>query len=633
MVYANLNTGDRLENERQFRSWSGSSEFGKISGELAILTGNRFQRAIAPFLRVLFPGIIEAPNLDKIDRAGLDYVVWSEEYIFPVGVQAKGWEVSADKLGYSQIRQCDESLAALAKRKDIEVGKYVFIHNRDSRSRGFREGIDVLKRKYVGGQIGEIEFWDRRDFLNKVFDAVKYKLIDSLYNDARRKFALGLDLVQSLVSVDPIKIVPLASRLAKADQHQLTFEGQLTELYEDPAKVILAEDETTELILLIGEFGYGKSTAVLRALALSETPLLFVQGASLNKSLTSTNDFLAKCFEEAKLLHQFYDDDVLLLSRIVRAVAFYLFSTRVIKTRLVIDCLDESPLLTRSDGFQTLFNWLKDLDVPIVLTLRAEMWYARKESFLFSQGIKSKTNKGRSQQFRLIELLPWNDEQILRLTDEYHDRAENDEEKMRLVQFRELVISHRYSEIYGDIPRRPLFLHIVLSSVISSGIPDGCLGKARLFRKWILDKVRRDTYNPLSHGGVNRVSLMDSFSIEQTLEYSWKIMTIAAGEMVQIFEGEKELVETCCLNNVIRKTGLNLELINVLGVFLNSLLLPVNREMPFEKVRVRFAHRACQEFFLAWHILDSEGTCFEEEFPVSVQEWVSALKKENVWRK
>ena len=117
MQKGKLNTGDRLEGELQLRSWSGSSEFVKISGELAVLTGNRFQRAIAPFLRVLFPEIIEVPNLEKIDCAGLDYVVWSEKYSFPVGVQVKGWEVSAEKLGANQIRQCDDSLAALARRK------------------------------------------------------------------------------------------------------------------------------------------------------------------------------------------------------------------------------------------------------------------------------------------------------------------------------------------------------------------------------------------------------------------------------------------------------------------------------------------------------------------------------------
>lgn len=101
--------------------------------------------------------------------------------------------------------------------------------------------------------------------------------------------------------------------------------------------------------------------------------------------------------------------------------------------------------------------------------------------------------------------------------------------------------------------------------------------------------------------------------------------------MIQFYNDKMELLETCSFATVIQEVGLARESVNDLGVFLNSLLVPVRKGMPFERQKVRFAHRAFQEFFLAWHLLDEGAPYSSSELPVSVLEWLQTLKTEGVW--
>ncbi len=230
-------TTEKKEKEKSDRSWGGSSEFSNFSGSLGMSSGNDFQRAIAPFVRVIFPSLAETPNLDHLDTAGLDYVIWSDDYTFPVAIQAKGWQVSAEKLGYSQIQQCKKSLLSLKKRKDVHVTRYIIIHNRDHRSEIFRKGIEALIQEHTIEKTADhIEVWDRRTLLNKVFNSMHDRLLVALSKDSKRRAALGLDLIQSIGGLTPVTNVPLSSVLAKTDQFQLTLNERTSRLFSDPAK-------------------------------------------------------------------------------------------------------------------------------------------------------------------------------------------------------------------------------------------------------------------------------------------------------------------------------------------------------------------------------------------------------------
>lgn len=611
------------------RSWGSSGDFTHISRELAALSGNKFQRAISPYLRAIFPGIIETPNLDHLDRAGLDYVVWSEKYQFPVAVQVKGWEISAEKLGYSQVKQCEKSLLSLQEREDISVEKYIILHNRDHRSKTFRTKINALIKKHnKEGTAPKIEIWDRRTFLNNVFDSMKRKLLVALKEDAQRRSALNLDFIQSANNILPITDLPLSSIMAEANQYRLVQRRPHSEKIADPAQLILAEDEETELVLLTGEFGYGKTTAVRRALKMTDAPILYVPGASLDKTLSSTKDFLSTCLEETEFFDQFIDKNIESLKRVARAVALYLFSTRSSYLRLVIDGLDESPVLARPEGFQSLFNWLKDIDIPVVLTLRTEMWNARIEAFQLSHGMKAEKDKTRNQKFRLIKLLPWDDDQIIALTDRHIKNSNNETEQEHLKAFHKLVKNGNYTTMYGDIPRRPLFLQMILSSIANHGLPNKEIGKGTLFYNWIIDKIRRDITNPMSHGNEGRISLQKDDTPGQTIRKSWEVMITAAGQMTQQHDDQLELTETCTFDDILDAMPTQRHDINDLGLFLNSLLLPANKSSPINKMKVYFAHRSFQEFFLAWHILTSPEEFNNQVLPSSVQDWITTLQNE-----
>lgn len=604
---------------------------GKLYGELVVLSGNDFQRKIAPYLRAIFPGIIEAPNLKHIDNSGIDYVQWSDDYHFPVVVQVKGWEVSADNLGDSQIKQCEKSLLSFHSRTDMHAARYIIVHNRDHRNSVFRESLFALLNDYREKGIAEnIEVWSLHDFINIVFDAILKRLLHALKKDAQRRFELGLELVKYHGEIEPICRVPISSQIASTDQYKLLLKENVDVKLADPTELILSKDLGTELVLLIGEFGYGKSTAVLRALGKSPTPILFVQGAMLGNALSSTNEFLVRCIDEANVLGDVLNEDALLLTSIVSSVAKYILSTDALRIRLVIDGLDESPLLTRSDGFQTLFNWLKDITVPVVLTMRSEMWNARKESFRVSQYMVSKRDNPRIKRFKLIELFPWSDEQIMQLTLKYCDQVVGVLERERLLRFYDLVESGKYSAIYGDIPRRPLFLHLVLDSVKNTGVSGRQIGRGALFRDWILYKIRRDMENPIAAGGVGRLLMISNYSVDENISTVWDVMVTAAGVMVEMTESQIQLIDAYKLKDIILELGLQNVEQSDLGLYLNSLLVPLSKKYPLESVFVRFAHRAFQEYFLAWYILESKKQSIVFQYPLSVREWVQTLENENI---
>lgn len=614
------------------RSWSGTTDYSRLSNELGILARNDFQRKIAPFLKIVFPDIIEAPDSKHIDNSGIDYVCWSDDYNFPVAVQSKGWEVAAERLGNDQVNQCEKSLLSLEKNTNIRVERYIIVHNRDHRSLKFRRKINDLIAKYEAkdNNIGKIEVWSRREFLNKVFDEVSGRLLNALMNDAQRRLKVGLDLMMAHGAINPITFVPVSSQIARTDQFRLLIDDDVAVNLKDPARLILSEDHGAEIVLLIGEFGFGKSTTVLRALANSSTPILFIHGATFASSLSSTNEFLAKCIEDANVLNELSIENSAVLSLISRSVTKYLLSTKSLDIRLVIDGLDESPLLARRDGFQTLFNWLKDVNVPVVLTMRSEMWHARREAFSVSQYPMSGKDKPRVKKFRLIELMMWEDAQILDLTKQYCQSNIEDVERKRLMSFYDLVKNGKYEEIYGDIPKRPLFLHLVLSSVMVKGLPDLKQGRGRLFRDWILYKVRRDLANPIAVGGKGRVPINPNYSIDETIPVAWKVMVVAASQMLQVQDSQIELLDRCSLDNIMRKMDMTRGDYDDLGLFLNTLLVPVMKGLPYESIMVRFAHRAFQEFFLAWHVLDLRSEEMIDQYPLSVQEWIDTLRFERL---
>lgn len=191
----------------------------------------------------------------------------------------------------------------------------------------------------------------------------------------------------------------------------------------------------------------------------------------------------------------------------------------------------------------------------------------------------------------------------------------------RLGDLLQLFSSGDYASVYGDIPRRPLFLRFILDTVADQGIHK--VGRAELFEEWARLKVTRDLTNPLRWSSKGRAPIVSSVEgLDATIELAFVAMECAAAGMVDVKDGTITLLASCSLGDI---TGCDPRLASIVdptGLFLNSLLLPVGARSAPAPLRIRFAHRAFQEFFLARHYSQQPGRRPAVPLPDSVLMWL-----------
>ncbi len=119
---------------------------------------------------------------------------------------------------------------------------------------------------------------------------------------------------------------------------------------------------------------------------------------------------------------------------------------------------------------QRLANCLRDFTVPVVLIARSEFWSLRKADFANAIGDVARIAEPRRFRMKMVELLPWSNRQIATLAQRYRSMVTAPGEQSRLDEFCALVLSDAYETIYGDIPRRPLFLAMLLGWVRDFGL-------------------------------------------------------------------------------------------------------------------------------------------------------------------
>jgi hypothetical protein len=133
----------------------------------------------------------------------------------------------------------------------------------------------------------------------------------------------------------------------------------------DPVTVL--ENSTEPLRLLLGEFGYGKTTAAARAAEKSGNRMLLLPGARLPVDMVSSRQILA-----AALVHDLQVGPLDVSTPELRPL-FELGSEQLLGSpdagvTLVVDGLDESPLAARRGGAGDFFNALQYVRVPVVIT-------------------------------------------------------------------------------------------------------------------------------------------------------------------------------------------------------------------------------------------------------------------------
>jgi CHAT domain-containing protein/NB-ARC domain-containing protein len=604
------------------RAWTGKHEYAHLSGDMAAGDDETFRKIALALLRLIWspPG---EPQDDSgfLPRNGGWLLQGGSSSVF---IDLLTFPEPPESLGAPQVRRIGDAIDRFL-RAGIAADGYLLLHNADLRSRTFREGIDAELRR-LAGRVARAECWGRQRLLRDAFNA----MTDHALAAARGGALAFPAVVEALRSPDgePLERVPLRISLLSFDQYRLHAEEELSAAVGDPVDAI-GERGAGNVTLLLGEFGFGKTTAAARALQRS-TEILYVPGAAMSAEIKGAKDFLSRCVNTAGLLAGCSAVDRPVCDRVVRAAVEFLFKDPTLPVALVIDGLDESAFLSRQAGLQGLFNDLDRVAVPVVLAMRTEFWLSRKQEFAMSFGIIARHSGVRRRTVKAVELRPWGNAEALLFIQRARERWVDLQGNERLAQLEQLVAGGSFEKIYGDIPRRPLFLRFIVESVAEEGLPGAAVGRARLFRDWATQKILRDVGNARAAGGARPWIVAEGEPADTVVRFAWQSMLWAAACMTGEHQGVLELLPDCPLASLVERIPGVERAGDALGLHLQSLLLPVRGPTAHAPPRIAFAHRAFQEFFLAWFLLRRGELAAGWGLPASVKDWVQDLQREEL---
>ncbi|MFP3938994.1 MAG: CHAT domain-containing protein [Thermoanaerobaculia bacterium] len=606
------------------KAWSGKREYGKLARRISETSGDEYEALVVRLLRAALGSWDE-------ELLALGGGLWAVglEPPYPVLVQILHFEAPGEALGPEEAARSRDALVGV-RRAALDADELVVLHNRHGGSSVYREEVGAQLRELTkDGTIGTAVLWDYQQLLRRAFSGMHQYLV----SEARRR-SLSLQSVEDVLGSapgrePPLEQVPLRRSTLVANQYRLIREEEVESSVADPAAEVVAGEERS-VTLLLGAFGFGKTTALARALLGHEKEIFFVPAAGISEEVHGAKHFLSLCVDVDRLLDGIPEeerDDYRLLAR---PAIEYAFKKNEIDAVLVLDGLDESPFLARPGGLQNLVNNLWDLRAPVVLSMRTEFWDDKRQDFQASFGDRAAHGEPRLQRLRKVELLPWGDGEIREFLERFAAAVKEREDRRRVEELTTALDDGRFEEVYGDIPRRPLFLRMIADTVADAGLPGDHVGRAQLMADAARLKVQRDVTAPRRDGGAGRPSILARpMTVAQTVELAWEAMVAAAARMTREEEGAFEILPDCSYESVRSAVPRLREVDEPLPLFLHSLLHLSGPRTGLRPARLRFAHRAFQEFFLAWHLVDQGGERGPEP-PEAVAAWMADIRRDGL---
>ena len=277
-----------------------------VRGKLMVAHGDEFERLALHYLRVIWPPMIQAPRLQRLDRFGVDLCVPHSDASFDVVVQAKGFKVD-EQLLESQVR--NQILPSIEKYRDspLVCDQYVLLHNRDGANRESAAEIQTaLDRLVQEGKAKSVQLWDCFAFIKQVRNQIDRRIREKL---SERSHSILLQQASFFHFGNQfVSNVPLGrSRWNPGSSLGQDFDGPFV---DTNAAKLIASPRKVRYALLIGTFGIGKTTTVLRAAEARELVVVYVPAHMIRREHGSqgTNLLLRNLDEELNLLDDFPAD-------------------------------------------------------------------------------------------------------------------------------------------------------------------------------------------------------------------------------------------------------------------------------------------------------------------------------------
>jgi hypothetical protein len=561
-------------------------------GELATASDREFERRVLPLLHVFHPGMIQPPQLQHLDRSGIDLVVWSDGPKFPWVVQCKGFKEK--EIGPSQMGQMLLSIEKFRKSR-YSCERYVLLHNRTSQNSEARSEVEAaLLRLVEEGRATEAWLWDRQTFIKNVKERLAASVLSRISEDA----ALYASMQSSLFLYGSayVPCVPVSSRILTIDRGAL---GRLEEGKKvgsgDSIVGLLMSPAVSRWTLLTGPFGTGKTTAVLRVTRELGRDAIYVRAEDMSDSGggIGTNLLLARIVTAAHLFNDLEDASRPIVDRLAGETLARILRSQDTNLTLIIDGLDENRIYYRLDGIRRLTNELAELSCPVILTTRQEHFDAMFSNF--EKSFVDMSRKGGLGRIgRIFNFDKWSDGEVKQLLAGAREMS-TPAQSENLAQFAAALENGRADRLYGDLLRHPLFLQMILEEAAEGRI--GRRSRAELVRDWIERKIQRDI--DVDRPTPVEVADLGTF-VEAVMvlhERLANIMTVAGDDGTYSLAEQIASIDVERVASDVFQRG-RIDIAEVLGC---SLLTPVSHRVR-GAMQLRFCLRVCHEFFLAAHL-------------------------------
>ncbi len=590
-------------------------EYLQLAGRIYGHTDRELERMLLPILRILWPALVRPEARSKLDTAGIDFYLGSPPR-FDLVIQCKG--SIKDEVTSKVVRSAAASSVKF-RRSGLSSERYLLFTNKPVKGREIAASMGtVLDTLRESGSAFAAEHWDTRELLKQLFNHLVRRVI------AHLRSVTGAAVREHLVLEPPLCAdlieVPCGRRLLAVDPQQIRTANELEAGLLDPAK-LLFDSPRSNLSVLLGEYGYGKTICLIRGVADAARTVIFIPAARIPNETLNTKSLLMSCVN-LDGFGQDYDGETRMEAlRLTRGVLEYLFKRDKEPWALVIDGLDESAELNRPGRLRNLINALREIKIPVVLSARTEWWRVQ-ESELRSRDPGSRKQEPIVRKWQVVNLEMWGYREVAAFAQRFASSRSEPASIQRILTFATLVQEGSYERFYGDIPRRPLFLRWILETLETDEIrPEN---RVSLFEHWLRLKLERDFGRPLDLGGAGRVGIA---STEEKLLVRRRLaraaMEAAAGCMHEHVDDAILLRAECSFEKL---RGMCPELADVIdptGLVINSLLRAVRRKE--EDYWMSFTHRAYQEYFLAQWLKSHHASA--DGYPPAVAEWLQLINE------
>lgn len=549
-------------------------------------------------IRRLYPGLRSTEKLDILHGFVREKSNGLGEFWFQC-CYCGTWDEPLED--YTQLVEILETIKPIAAIEYQTESFYLILSTRFSNGK-LKNWLYEELRKLFDLRGTEIEIFDRDDFIRYVFEQVDGEIRDRVLEANQRFFEEYRERMEQFFYIPEVPFssksgpiqcapIPFLDDLLKIDCAEL---GELLYALRDKRRQT-ASQSTRDKTFLVSEFGFGKTSLLLRYaehLRKHKIISIYIPMALLTPQVFNRTDIFSKAILELILLEKLEDQDLFDGLRIRAFKEMLKFRTDIV---LLFDGLDEHPFPYRTEGLNQIKECLKDFKTPCIFSVRKEFWDARRERF-------EETFMTRHRRtFEMIELVEWTDEVILNFVKEYgkHTGKANN-----LGNFAQLVSEHRYEEYYGDIPKRPLFLEMLMRDIASDqlrttkGIQKRNL--AHLYEDYFREKFRlgRSTF---FSGQTARPLPMDG-GAEKVIDKMLVVMERSAAEMLS--NDEQGNIEFLNQISVSKIEGFLLQagFADDLAFFLHSILIPFGKH-DLTGLKVKFAHKSFQEYFVARYLI------------------------------